>query len=145
MDQHYYSSASNSLLARTADRTPKTFALQGDPSRSTLTPSSKRSPYIVYPAGCDVTWNDLAHSWRIFSPNRDIEKIPAPLRSHISSPKSPHLLPSLSPRPGVQTGLLSVISYLHLQNSLSNHKIHIAGKRLSLFVTLYYFSTHFSF
>ncbi|GBM73125.1 hypothetical protein AVEN_13476-1, partial [Araneus ventricosus] len=32
MDQRYYRSASNSLLARTADRTPKTFALQGDPS-----------------------------------------------------------------------------------------------------------------
>ncbi|GBN55804.1 hypothetical protein AVEN_270986-1 [Araneus ventricosus] len=110
MDQHNYRSASNSLLARTADRTSKTFALQGDPSRSTHTPSSKRSPYIVYPAGRDVTWNDLAHSWRIFSPNRDIEKIPAPLRSHISSPKSP----SLSPRSGVQTGLLSVISYLPL-------------------------------
>ncbi|GBO44831.1 hypothetical protein AVEN_132409-1, partial [Araneus ventricosus] len=38
-----------SLLARTADRTPKTFALQGDPSRSTTSPSSKRSPYIVFP------------------------------------------------------------------------------------------------
>ncbi|GBN41798.1 hypothetical protein AVEN_192459-1 [Araneus ventricosus] len=37
--------------------------------------------------GRDVTWNDLAHSWPIFSPNRDIEKIPAPLKSHISSPK----------------------------------------------------------
>ncbi|GBL59346.1 hypothetical protein AVEN_176276-1 [Araneus ventricosus] len=41
------SSTSNSLLARTADRTQKTFALQGDSSRSTPTPSSKRSPYIV--------------------------------------------------------------------------------------------------
>ncbi|GBM96719.1 hypothetical protein AVEN_79648-1 [Araneus ventricosus] len=58
------------------------------------TPSSKRSPYIVFPAGRDVSWNDLAHSRRIFSPNRDIEKIPAPLRSHISSPKSPNLSPS---------------------------------------------------
>ncbi|GBO39703.1 hypothetical protein AVEN_246484-1, partial [Araneus ventricosus] len=80
-----------SFLARTAGRTPKAFALQGDPSRSRLPPSSKRSPYIVFPAGRDVTWNDLAHSWRIFSPNKDIEKIPAPLRSHISSPKSPSL------------------------------------------------------
>ncbi|GBM40929.1 hypothetical protein AVEN_161575-1 [Araneus ventricosus] len=62
MDQHYYRSASNSLLARTADRTPKTFALQGDPSRLTFPPSSKRSPYIVSPAGRDVTWNDLVHS-----------------------------------------------------------------------------------
>ncbi|GBN35675.1 hypothetical protein AVEN_225650-1 [Araneus ventricosus] len=88
MDQHYYRSASNSLLARTADRTPKTFALQGDPSRTTLAPSSKHSPYIVSQGGRDVTWNDLAHSWRIFSPNGDIEKIPAPLRSHISSPRS---------------------------------------------------------
>ncbi|GBO15633.1 hypothetical protein AVEN_73542-1 [Araneus ventricosus] len=42
-----YLSASDSLLALTADRTPKTFSLQGDPSRSTFTPSSKRSPYIV--------------------------------------------------------------------------------------------------
>ncbi|GBL85384.1 hypothetical protein AVEN_34580-1 [Araneus ventricosus] len=47
MDQLYYRSASNSLLAPTTDRTPKTFALQGDPSRSTFRPSSKRSPYIV--------------------------------------------------------------------------------------------------
>ncbi|GBM53311.1 hypothetical protein AVEN_259299-1 [Araneus ventricosus] len=85
MDQHSYRSASNSLLVRTADGTPKTFALQGDPSRTTTT-SSKRSIYIVSPAGRDVTWNDLAHSWRIFSPNRHIEKIPTPLRSHISSP-----------------------------------------------------------
>ncbi|GBM59751.1 hypothetical protein AVEN_110023-1 [Araneus ventricosus] len=36
-----------SFLARTADRTPKTFVLQGDPSRSTSPPSSKHSPYIV--------------------------------------------------------------------------------------------------
>ncbi|GBM59447.1 hypothetical protein AVEN_117649-1 [Araneus ventricosus] len=111
MDQHTYRSASNSLLARTADRTPKTFALQGDPSRTTHSPSSKRSPYIVFPAGRDVTWNDLAHSWRIFSPNRDIEKIPAPLRSHISSPNLSSRWP---PRSGVQTGLLSVILYLPL-------------------------------
>ncbi|GBM97590.1 hypothetical protein AVEN_138961-1 [Araneus ventricosus] len=87
MDQHSYRSASNSLLPRTADRTPKTFALQGDPSRSTHILSSKSSLYIVYPAGRDVTWKDVAHSWRIFSPNRDIEKIPAPLESHISSPR----------------------------------------------------------
>ncbi|GBN99928.1 hypothetical protein AVEN_41973-1 [Araneus ventricosus] len=86
-----YRSVSNSLLARTADRIPKTFALQGDPSRPTQPPSSKRSPYIVFPADCDVTWNDLAHSWCIFSPNRDIEKIPVPSRSHISSPKKPNL------------------------------------------------------
>ncbi|GBM63341.1 hypothetical protein AVEN_51364-1 [Araneus ventricosus] len=83
-----------SFLARTAGRTPKAFALKGDPSRSRHPPSSKRSPYIVFPAGRDVTWNDQAHSWRIFSPNRDIEKVPAPLRSHISSPKSPNLSPS---------------------------------------------------
>ncbi|GBM28745.1 hypothetical protein AVEN_238898-1, partial [Araneus ventricosus] len=55
-------SASNNLLARTADRTPKTFALQGDPSRSPLPPSSKRSPYIASPSGSDVTWNHLVHS-----------------------------------------------------------------------------------
>ncbi|GBO14207.1 hypothetical protein AVEN_186427-1 [Araneus ventricosus] len=103
MDQHYYPSGSNSLLARTADRTPKMFELQGDPSRLTLTPSSKRSPYVVCPAGRDVTWNDLAHSCRIFSPNKDIKKIPAPLRSHISSPRS-----------GVQTWLLPVVSYFPL-------------------------------
>ncbi|GBM56252.1 hypothetical protein AVEN_101534-1 [Araneus ventricosus] len=47
MDQHYYRLASSSLLARTADRTRKTFALQGYPSRLTLPLSSKRSPYIV--------------------------------------------------------------------------------------------------
>ncbi|GBN39403.1 hypothetical protein AVEN_261448-1 [Araneus ventricosus] len=44
-----YSSASNSLLARTADRTPKAVAHRGDPSPSTFTPSTKRSPYIVSP------------------------------------------------------------------------------------------------
>ncbi|GBN45190.1 hypothetical protein AVEN_214151-1, partial [Araneus ventricosus] len=55
------------------------------PSRPTRYPSSKRSPYVAFPAGRDVTWNDLAHSWRVVSPNRDIEKIPSPLRSHISS------------------------------------------------------------
>ncbi|GBL93653.1 hypothetical protein AVEN_25643-1 [Araneus ventricosus] len=49
MDHCYYRSASNSLLARRADRTPKMFGLQGDPSRPTQTPSSKRSPYIVSP------------------------------------------------------------------------------------------------
>ncbi|GBM53211.1 hypothetical protein AVEN_14236-1 [Araneus ventricosus] len=102
----YYRSASNRLLARTTDRTPKRFTLQGDPSRPTTTPSSKRSPYIVFPAARDVTWNALPHSGRIFSPNRDIEKISAPLRFHISSPKSP--------RSGVQTWLLPVISYLPL-------------------------------
>ncbi|GBM63344.1 hypothetical protein AVEN_51366-1 [Araneus ventricosus] len=116
MDQRYYRSASNSLLARTEDRTPKAFVLQGDPSRSRHPPSSTRSPYSVFPADRNVTWIDLAHSWRIFSPNRDIEKIPAPLRSHISSPKSPNLLArwslSLSPRSGNQTWLLLVIPYL---------------------------------
>ncbi|GBM45328.1 hypothetical protein AVEN_54389-1 [Araneus ventricosus] len=105
-----YRSASNSLLARTVDRTPKTFALQGDPSRPTHTPSSTRSPYKVSSAGRDVTWNDLAHSCRIFSPNRDIEKIPETLRSHISSPESP----KLSPRSGNQTWLLLAIPYLPL-------------------------------
>ncbi|GBM52527.1 hypothetical protein AVEN_257765-1 [Araneus ventricosus] len=104
MDQHCYRSASNSLLARTADRTPKTFALQGNPSRSTQQPSSKLSPYIVFPADRDVTWNDLAHSWRIFSPNRDIEKIPAPLRSHISVAKVRG--PDLATSPSSHTYLL---------------------------------------
>ncbi|GBO23066.1 hypothetical protein AVEN_57642-1 [Araneus ventricosus] len=89
-----HSAQLTSFLGRTAGRTPKAFALQGVPSRSRHPPSSKRSPYIVFPAGCGVTWNDLAHSWLIFSPNRHIEKIPAPLRSHISSPKSPNLSPS---------------------------------------------------
>ncbi|GBM71501.1 hypothetical protein AVEN_183650-1 [Araneus ventricosus] len=50
-----YRSASNSLLTRTVDRTPKTFALQGDPSRPPQHPSSKRSTDIVFPAGRDVT------------------------------------------------------------------------------------------
>ncbi|GBM87693.1 hypothetical protein AVEN_246808-1 [Araneus ventricosus] len=62
MDKRYYRSASNSLLARTADITPKTFAPQGDLSRSTLPSSSKHSPYIVSPAGRDVTWNHLVLS-----------------------------------------------------------------------------------
>ncbi|GBL96542.1 hypothetical protein AVEN_235036-1 [Araneus ventricosus] len=47
VDQHYYRSLCNSLIVRKADRTPKMFALQGDPSRPTSPPSSKRSPYIV--------------------------------------------------------------------------------------------------
>ncbi|GBN15408.1 hypothetical protein AVEN_187088-1 [Araneus ventricosus] len=87
MDQRYYRSASNGVLARTTDRTPKTFALQGDPSRLTHPPSSKRSPYIV---SHGKPWRHMESSStfkRIFSPNGNIEKIPAPLRSHISSPK----------------------------------------------------------
>ncbi|GBO25903.1 hypothetical protein AVEN_204638-1 [Araneus ventricosus] len=92
-----------SFLARTADRTPKTFALQGDPSRSTHTPSSKRSPYIVSRGRPRRHMESSSTFKLISSTNRDIEKIPAPLRSHISSPKS-----------GVQTWLLSVISYLPL-------------------------------
>ncbi|GBO30669.1 hypothetical protein AVEN_205361-1 [Araneus ventricosus] len=50
---------------------------------------------------------------RIFSPNGSVEKIPAPLKSHISSPKSPNL----SPRSGNQTWLLLVIPYLSLEES----------------------------
>ncbi|GBM62010.1 hypothetical protein AVEN_125288-1 [Araneus ventricosus] len=114
MDQHYYRSASNSLLTRTADRTPKTFALQGDPSRPTRYPSSKRSPYVAFPAGRDVTWNDLAHSWRVVSPNRDIEKNSITFEIPYFIEKSPNLSPSLSPRSGSQTWLLFVISYLPL-------------------------------
>ncbi|GBM76270.1 hypothetical protein AVEN_125501-1 [Araneus ventricosus] len=59
------------------------------PRRSLVDPTHsvvKRSPYIVYPAGRDVTRNDLAHSWRIFS-LIEISKIPAPLR-YITSPRS---------------------------------------------------------
>ncbi|GBN71467.1 hypothetical protein AVEN_15058-1 [Araneus ventricosus] len=86
MDQRYYSSASNNLLARTADRTPKTFALQGDPSRSTHTPTSKHSPYIVS-RGRPLRHMESSSTFkRISSANRDIEKIPALLRSHILSP-----------------------------------------------------------
>ncbi|GBM83410.1 hypothetical protein AVEN_182902-1 [Araneus ventricosus] len=56
-DQHNkYRSSSNSLLARTADRTPKTRS-----KSINIPPSSKRSPYIVSPAGSDVTWNHLVH------------------------------------------------------------------------------------
>ncbi|GBO23795.1 hypothetical protein AVEN_141497-1 [Araneus ventricosus] len=110
MDQHSYRSAPNSLLPRTADRTPKTLALQGDPSRSTHPPSSKPSPYIVSRGRPRRHMESSSTFKRISSANRDIEKIPVPLRSHISSPKSP----SLSPRSGVQTWLLSVFSYLPL-------------------------------
>ncbi|GBN54654.1 hypothetical protein AVEN_124808-1 [Araneus ventricosus] len=72
MDQHSYRSAPNSLIARTADRTPETFALQGDPSRPTHLSSSKCSPYIVSPGR---PWRHMESSStfeRIFSPNRDI-------------------------------------------------------------------------
>ncbi|GBM57507.1 hypothetical protein AVEN_137939-1 [Araneus ventricosus] len=94
MDQHYYRSASNSLLASTADRTPKAFALQGDPSRSTFPPSSKRSPYIVS-RGRPLRHRESSSTFKhISSANRDIKKISSPLRSHISSPKSPNLSPS---------------------------------------------------
>ncbi|GBN39483.1 hypothetical protein AVEN_56989-1, partial [Araneus ventricosus] len=90
------------LLARTADRTPKTFVLQGDRSQSIHTsPSSKRSPYIVSPGR---PWRHMESSStikRISSPNRDIEKIPAPLRSQISST-------NLSPRSGPQNRLQPV-------------------------------------
>ncbi|GBM52750.1 hypothetical protein AVEN_238723-1 [Araneus ventricosus] len=93
MDQRYYSSRSNSSLTRTADRTPKAFALQGDLSRSTHPPSSKRSPYIVS-RGRPWRHRESSSTFKhISSANREIEKIPAPLRSHISSPKSPNLSP----------------------------------------------------
>ncbi|GBM57205.1 hypothetical protein AVEN_29957-1 [Araneus ventricosus] len=49
------------------------------------TPSSQSSPDIVYRMESSSTFK------RIFSPNGNIEKIPAPLRSHISSP---NFLPS---------------------------------------------------
>ncbi|GBN32027.1 hypothetical protein AVEN_165770-1 [Araneus ventricosus] len=87
VDQHTATqnrSASNSLLASKADRTPKTFALQGDPSRSTFSSPSKSSPYIVYSGR---PWRHMKSSStfkRISFANRD--KIPASLRSHISSP-----------------------------------------------------------
>ncbi|GBN61240.1 hypothetical protein AVEN_203077-1 [Araneus ventricosus] len=80
------SNMTGSLLPRTADRTPKTLALQRDPSRSIFTPSFKRSPYIVSPRR---PWRHMESSStfkRISSPTRDIKKIPAPLRSHISLP-----------------------------------------------------------
>ncbi|GBN29882.1 hypothetical protein AVEN_178987-1 [Araneus ventricosus] len=68
-----------SFLARTADGTPKTFALQDDPSRTTHPPSSKRSPYIVFP-GRPSRHMELSSTFkRIFSPNGNIEKVPAPL------------------------------------------------------------------
>ncbi|GBM70392.1 hypothetical protein AVEN_12219-1 [Araneus ventricosus] len=103
MDQHTYCSASNSLLARTAVRTPKTFALQGDPSRPTHLPSSKRSPYIVS-LGTPCRHMESSSPFKhIFSPNGNIEKIPAPLRSHISSPRS-----------AKKTWLLLVIPFLFL-------------------------------
>ncbi|GBO38526.1 hypothetical protein AVEN_236867-1 [Araneus ventricosus] len=86
LDQRYYRSASNSLQARTADKTSKTFALQGDPSRSTHTPSSKRSPYIVSRGRPCRHMESSSTFKRISSPNGDIEKIIEPLRSHISSP-----------------------------------------------------------
>ncbi|GBN64934.1 hypothetical protein AVEN_23300-1 [Araneus ventricosus] len=68
-----YRSASNSLLARTADRSPKRdskeFVLQGDPSRSTRSKSinihsviQAYSLYSLLAAGRDVTWNHQAHS-----------------------------------------------------------------------------------
>ncbi|GBM34477.1 hypothetical protein AVEN_106716-1 [Araneus ventricosus] len=104
MDQHQYRSASNSLLARTADRSPKTFALQGDPSRSTFLRHSSALLTSSHPAGHDVTWNHLVHS--SVSPAL-IEKIPASLKSHIS-------LPRWSPRSGDQTWLLPVVPYLPL-------------------------------
>ncbi|GBO28302.1 hypothetical protein AVEN_241363-1 [Araneus ventricosus] len=132
MDQHYYRSASNSLLSHTADRTTKTFALQGDPSRSTFPPSSKRPPYIVSRGRPWRHRESTSTFERISFANRDIEKIPAPLRSHISSPKSPNL----SPRSGLQMRLLPVNPYLPLSNSFPNLKTHIAGKRLSMFVTI---------
>ncbi|GBM16906.1 hypothetical protein AVEN_267303-1 [Araneus ventricosus] len=70
---------------------------------------------------------------RISFAKRDIEKIPAPLRSHILSPR---WSPSLTPRSRLWTWLLPAIPYLPLQHSLPNLKTHIAGKRLSVFVTV---------
>ncbi|GBM89959.1 hypothetical protein AVEN_43399-1 [Araneus ventricosus] len=119
-----YHSASNSLLAHTANRTPKTFALQGDSSRSTFAPSSKRSPYIVFPGMPRRHMETSSTFKRISSPNRDIEKIPAPLRSHISSPR---WSPSLSPRTNqFVTGHGPVVTYLH-RFGLCSHDRYVCG------------------
>ncbi|GBN23338.1 hypothetical protein AVEN_148554-1, partial [Araneus ventricosus] len=90
-----YRSASNSLLARTADRTSKIVSKHiRTPRRSTRSKSINihslcdpaHSLYSL-PGRRNVIRNHLVHSI-ISSPNRDIEKIPAPLRFHISSPRS---------------------------------------------------------
>ncbi|GBO05049.1 hypothetical protein AVEN_80084-1 [Araneus ventricosus] len=91
---------------------------------------------MVSPAGRDVTWNDLAHSWRISSPNRDIEKIPAPLRSHISSPNFSPSRQDGRQGQGSRRGCCRS-SHTPPCKTLPNHKTHIAGKRLSMFVTLF--------
>ncbi|GBL93469.1 hypothetical protein AVEN_59671-1 [Araneus ventricosus] len=85
MDQHSYRSASNSLLAHTADRTPKTFALQGDPSRTTH--SSDLGAVLKYSLRQAVT------SHGVFScipfPSRNIEKRVAFSGIYLS-PRSPN-------------------------------------------------------
>ncbi|GBN00228.1 hypothetical protein AVEN_38743-1 [Araneus ventricosus] len=94
MDKRYYHSASNSLLARTTDRTPKTFALQGDiiSIAAVIQALSHGKPW------CHMESSSTFKC--ISSANGDIEKIPAPLRSHISLSKSPRWSPSLTPISG---------------------------------------------
>ncbi|GBM66502.1 hypothetical protein AVEN_23768-1 [Araneus ventricosus] len=97
MDQHSYRSASNSLLARTADGTQETFALQGDPSRTTHT----SDPVAVL----KYSLRQAVMSHGVFScipfPSRNIEKRVAFSGIIYLSPRSPNLSPKWSPRSGV--------------------------------------------
>ncbi|GBO32114.1 hypothetical protein AVEN_123307-1 [Araneus ventricosus] len=112
-----YRSASNSLLARTEDRTPKRnskdVCTPSDRSRSTFTDSVNQTHSLYSLLRQAVTSHGIIYIiFKCIScPNRDIEKIPAPLRSHISSP-------SLSPRSGAQAWLLPVLTPVKLSSQL---------------------------
>ncbi|GBN18078.1 hypothetical protein AVEN_217813-1 [Araneus ventricosus] len=91
MEQHSYRSASNSLTARTADRTPQTFALQGDSSRTT-TPSDL-SAVLKYSLRQAVTLQVVSSC--IPFPSGNIQKRVAFSGIIYSAPRSPNLSPNL--------------------------------------------------
>ncbi|GBN47645.1 hypothetical protein AVEN_208466-1 [Araneus ventricosus] len=105
MDQRSYRSASNSLLVGQRielKRRSRSKAITVD--QHTHSVNQALSLYSF--SGRPSRHMELSTTFKcIFSPNRNIEKIPAPLRSYISSGKSPNL----SPRSGNQTWLLLVI------------------------------------
>ncbi|GBN61597.1 hypothetical protein AVEN_255063-1 [Araneus ventricosus] len=80
-----------------------------------------------------TSWNDLTHSWRIASLNRDIEDS-STFEIHISSPDKPNCHAKVK----FQTGAAVVLSYLP-SPKLSSQPLRLTLlKRLSVFVTIRY-------
>ncbi|GBN64937.1 hypothetical protein AVEN_23302-1 [Araneus ventricosus] len=97
-----YRLASNSSLPRTADKTPKrdTKEVRSPKAINTFKVDQQTllfcvpSTVLLYSPRQAVTSHAIIWINPDLGPNRDIEKIPAFLRYHISSPKSANLSPS---------------------------------------------------